>query len=86
MKAVCLDTLEKRGERLCLAFAKKGLKTEKAKNMFPMNRKNYKIETRNKNKFTVFKAKTKRYDKSAFPYMRKLLNEDWRNNLRSMQT
>ena len=51
-----------------------------------MNRNNYRIETRNKNKFTLFKAKTKRYDKSALPYMRKLLNEDWRNNLRRMQT
>ena len=86
LKILKIQSLDDRRKTLCLRFAKKCLKTEKVKNMFPMNRNNYRIETRNKNKFKVFRAKTKRYDKSALPYMRRLMNEEWTNNMRNMQT
>ena len=71
---------------LCLKFAKNCLKNEKVKNMFPINKQNYRIETRKRNKFKIFKSKTERYDKSAVPYMRRILNEDWQNNMENMKT
>ena len=54
--------------------------------MFPINEQKYRIETRKRNKFKIFKSNTNRYDKSAVPYMRRILNEDWQNNMRNMQT
>ena len=54
--------------------------------MFPINKQNYRIETRKRNKFKIFKSNTERYDKSAVPYMRRILNEDWQNNMKNLET
>ena len=44
------------------------------------------METRERNKFKIFKSNTERYDKSAVPYMRRILNEDWQNNMKNLET
>ena len=86
LKILKIQSLDDRRRTLCLKFATKSLKNEKVKNMFPINEQKYRIETRKRNKFKIFKSNTNRYDKSAVPYMRRILNEDWQNNMRNMQT
>ena len=43
---------------------------------FPLANSTHIIKTRNKEKFKIYKKNTKRYEKSAIPYMRKLLNHE----------
>ena len=80
-----IDTLEKRREKLCLSFARKFLKNEKVKDLFPLNQTKHKMEKRKTTKFKTFKARTNRYKKSALPYMRKLLNDENLKNKIFMQ-
>ena len=54
--------------------------------MFPINKQNCKIETRKRKKFKIFKLNTERYNKSAVPYMRRILNEDQHDNMSNMKT
>ena len=46
--------------------------------MFPLRKTNHKMEKRNMEKFKNLKANTKRYEKSAVPYMRRKLNKEWK--------
>ena len=73
-----LYTLDRRRENLCINFAKKCLKTDKVKKLFPLENSMHKMTTRNKQKFKIFKQNTKRYQKSSIPYMRKLLNNEYK--------
>ena len=73
-----MQTLNDRREALCLSFAKKCLRNEKLKSMFPLRKINHKMEKRNMEKFKNLKANTKRYEKSAVPYMRRKLNKEWK--------
>ena len=57
---------------------KKCLRNEKLKSMFPLRKTNHKMEKRNMEKFKNLKANTKRYEKSAVPYMRRKLNKEWK--------
>ena len=70
-----LDTLEERREQFCLKFAKRCLKNEKAKKMFPLNFKEHNMGTRNEEKFRVQHAKTSRLKNFAQIYMQNMLNE-----------
>ena len=70
-----LDKLDKRREKLCLAFAKKCLKAEKVKEFFPVNEIKS-IQTRNFERFKVNPFNTERYKKSSIPYLQSLLNKD----------
>ena len=72
-------TLERRREILSLRFAKNCLKHEKMKNSFPINKRIYKMEKRRNRKFEKKKIYSKRYEKSALPYMIELLNKDEEN-------
>ena len=54
-------------------FAKKCLRNQKVKSIFPLN--NNKRSLRNQYKYLVKFATTERYRKSAVPYMQNLLNE-----------
>ena len=54
-----LETLKERRERLFLKFAKRCLKNDKAKKMFPLNSKNHEMGTRNGEKFKVQHANTR---------------------------
>ena len=70
-----LEKLEKRRQNLCLTFAKNCLKNSKVKNLFPRKTN---LHIMNKRKKTIFKKKKfkgTRYQKSAIPYMTKLLNK-----------
>jgi hypothetical protein len=77
LKILKLDTLEKRRELLCLRFAKNSIKTEKVKSLFPLNTSKHGMEMRKVKKYKTNKQNTNRLKKSALPYMRKLLNEEY---------
>ena len=68
-----METLEKRREKLCLNFAKKCLKSERMKTIFPENEKSS-MKTRNQERFRVNFANRERYKKSAIPYLQRMLN------------
>ena len=79
-------TLDRRRENLCINFAKKCLKTDKVRKWFPLENSNHKMKTRNKEKFKINKQNTKRYQKSAIPYMRKLLNHEYQEKRKIMES
>ena len=70
LQSLRLETLEKRREILCLSFAKKCIKNDKVKSLFPRNSSKHKMKKRNKRK--IFKPV-----KSSIPYMVNLLNEEY---------
>ena len=78
LQSAGLETLSARRTRLCLNFAKKCIKHEKTKAMFPLNQTP--VDTRNREFFKVTNAKTERLAKSAIPYMQRLLNGHFKNN------
>ena len=73
---LCIESLVERRESLCLKFAKRCLKNEKAMKMFPLNDKKHQMNTRNAQKFKVEHANTGRFKTSAIIYMQNLLNEN----------
>ena len=76
LKDLRIDSLNDRRRKLCLSFAKKSLKNEKVKNMFSTNKSRHHMKTRTRKKFHEQISKTKRYHKSAIPYMTRILNEE----------
>ena len=70
-----LETLEKRREKLCLNFARSCLKNNISSSFFPLNPSISEIQTRDREKYYVQKARTERLAKSAIPYMQRLLND-----------
>ena len=71
-----IENLSDRRKHLCLSFAKKCVKNEKTKHMFPQNIKKHQMETRMPEKFKVQHANTERFRKSSIIYMQHLLNDD----------
>ena len=76
LKTLNLDKLDARREKLCLKFAKKCLNNEKVKHMFPKKINKHLMKKRNIKKYKVNFARTKRYKKSAIPFMAELLNKE----------
>ena len=72
LKTTGLETLNDRRQKLCLNFAKKCVRNEQTKKMFPV--KNHQRNTRKQEKYIVPFSKTERFGKSAIPYMARLLN------------
>ena len=70
LKSLNLETLFVRREKLCLRFAKKCLKNEKSKALFPINK-----NERNKEKYEVQFARTSRLMNSSIPQLQRLLNK-----------
>ena len=70
-----LENLNERREHLCEQFAKKCVKNQKLKHMFPKSENKHEMETRNKEVYLVEHANTERFQKSAIIYMQKLLNK-----------
>ena len=70
-----MDTLDDRRNYLCLKFAIKSSKHEKAKEMFPLSEKNHQMNTRNNEKFNVQFANTSRLQNSSIIFMQNMLNE-----------
>ena len=73
-----IQTLEERREVLCLKFAKRCLKNDKAMKMFPLNNKTSDMKTRKQEIFYVQHANTDRLQNFALIYMQNLLNENER--------
>ena len=67
-----IESLFDRRESLCLKFARKGLKLDQFKKMFPIQRPLHNMEKRNTDKFLVNSARTERYFKSSIPSMQRL--------------
>ena len=68
-----IQIVKDRRESLCLNFAKKCLRTQKVKSIFPLNTN--KRSLRNNNKYQVKFALTERHKRSTVPYLQNLLNE-----------
>ena len=64
-----LQPLTERREELCLKFAKKCLRNNKVKDMFPLSEKPHLMDLRNSEKYVVKHANTERLKKSAIPFM-----------------
>ena len=52
-------------------------KNETVKDIFPKNTSGNEVNTRKKQKYKVNLIRTERYKKSAIPYMKNLLNDDY---------
>ena len=68
------DTLIDRRETRCLTFAKKCLKHPIHRRMFPLNSNNGDGNYKSREKYSVNFARTNTYQKSAVPYLQRLLN------------
>ena len=73
-----LDSLQIRRTALTLKFAKTGIKHKKLDDLFPENKKQHKMETRNTDKFQTIFANTSRLQNSSIPTMQACLNADER--------
>ena len=71
-----LKNLNVRRENIYLNVAKKCLKNDKVKNIFPKRINLHKMKKRSQESYKINMAKTKRYKKSAIPYMARILNID----------
>ena len=76
LKEVNMESLHDRRELICLKFAKKALKLDNFKKMFPIQKQLHEMKTRNKKKYVVNYAQTERYQKSSIPSMQRLLNRN----------
>ena len=76
LKDLRMDSLEKRREKLCLSSAKKYLKNEKMKQLFPLSKSKHNMKKRYSVKFKVNYARTDRYKRSPVVYMQNLLNDN----------
>ena len=76
LRQLNLMTLDKRREELCLKFAKKCLKNDKVRNLFPKNKTNHRMKKRKVKLFKTNRTNTQRYRRSAIPYMQELLNKE----------
>ena len=65
LKQLNIESLFDRRESLCLKFARKGLKLDQFKRMFPVQKHFHHMEKRNVDKFLVNSARTERYFKSS---------------------
>ena len=77
LETLNLETLRDRRNSLCLKFAKKCLKHEKARHLFPLNISDDK-NTRDREMYNVQHARTSRLKDSALPQMQRMLNADVR--------
>ena len=64
LKELNIQSLSERREMLCLKFAKKSLKVENFKHLFPISSKQHDMRTRNNNMYKVNSAFSARYMKS----------------------
>ena len=83
LKFLNMESLDQRREKLNLNFAKKCLKIDNMKTLFPLCSKSHNMKTREILKFKESKAKTERYKSSSVIYMQKILNKDFQRKLLS---
>ena len=70
-----LDKLSIRREKLSLKFGLNCAKNPKTIMLFKPRNNVHKQKIRKQNKFEIFKSKTERMERSAVPYLQKLLNK-----------
>ena len=75
LKLLDLENLEDRRESLCLQFARKCLKNDKMKHLFPKNLKTHNMQTRYPEEFEMEHFNTERLRDSPIIYMQRLLND-----------
>ena len=85
LKCLNLVTLKQRRELFCLKFAKNCVNSDKVKNLIPLKKSQHKMKKRKQKKFKTTRSKTKRMQKSALPFMRKLLNEEYQHKSEIIQ-
>ena len=78
-------TLAERRAKLCLKFAKKSLKIENFRHLFPKNSKEHEMRTRKSDFFKICNISGQRYLKSAIPSMQRMLNRDIRDQQESLK-
>ena len=76
LKDLRMDSLELRRKKLSLRCAKKCLKNDKMKQLFPENESSHRMKKRKQKKYKVNHARTERYKKSPIVYMQNLLNDN----------
>ena len=74
LRILNLDSLEIRRNYLHLKFAQSGIKNDKLNDLFPLNEKNHKMQTRNNEKYEVMFANTNRLKNSSIITMQNMLN------------
>ena len=74
LKKVNLQSLHDRRDFICFKFAKKSLRIENFKKMFPTQKQLHSMKKRNQKKYVENYAQTERYKKSSIPSMQRLLN------------
>ena len=78
--------LSARREVICLKFAKNSLKLNNFKRLFPIHANLHDMETRKKEKYSVTKFYSKRYEVSSIPSMQKMLNRDYVKQKRALKS
>lgn len=73
---VNLVSLAERRHKLCLKFAKSGLRNNKLNDLLKRKNKRHTMKTRKTEKFKVEFSNTERWRKSAILYLQSLLNEN----------
>ena len=76
LKELNMDSLQERRESLCIKFAKKCLKVNKLRKMFPKKVTMHEMSKRNFEFYRVNKTLTNRYLHSAIPQMQRMLNNE----------
>ena len=79
LKLLNLESLHDRRDFICFKFAKKSLRIENFKKMFPTQKQLHSMKKRNQKKYVENYAQTERYKKSSIPSMQRLLNRYERN-------
>ena len=76
LKYLHIETLDTRRDRLCMSFAKKCIKLNNMKALFPTLNRKHDMETRLNMKYVINKARSQKYKFSAVPQMQRMLNKD----------
>ena len=76
LRLLNLDSLYERREKLCLSFAKRCLKMENLKKLFPKRKVKHDMKTRKSEKYFVKNINTERYRISSIPAMQRMLNKE----------
>ena len=76
LRILNLDSLEIRRNDLHLKFAQSGIKNDKLNDLFPLNDKNHKMQTRNNAKYEVMFANTNRLKNGSIITMQNMLKNN----------
>ena len=76
LKTLNIESFYNSREKLCLRFAKKCLKIENFKKLFPLKKSNHDMRKRMTEKFYMETNNTERYHRSAIPAMIRLMNKE----------